>query len=79
MIRWIRARMANRSPMDEKYARAMILTNEVEQTMREKAASPDPIRALLADMFLQNHDVALVADAYEMMQESRIFKGPESE
>lgn len=77
MIRWIRDRMAKRSPVDEKYARAMILTNEVEQTMREKAASPDPFRSLLADMFLQNHDVPLIADAFEAIQESRIFKGPE--
>lgn len=77
MIGWIRDRMAKRSPADEKYVRAMILTNEVEQKMRERAASPDPIRALLADMFLQNHDIALVSDAFEAMQESRIFKGPE--
>lgn len=77
MMAWILEKLAPpRSKAEEKYARAMILTNEVEQKMRERSASPDPIRALLADMWLQHHDTALVADAYEAAQESRIFKGP---
>lgn len=61
----------------DKYAKAMVLTNEVERTMRERSASPDPIRALLAEIWLQHHDVALVAESFEAHQESRIYKGPE--
>lgn len=75
---WLREKLApGVSATDAKFQRALAATEEVTEAMREKAASPDPIRALLADMFLQNHDIALVADAYEASQEARIYKGPE--
>lgn len=76
MIDWLCSRFSRPRGFDGKYARAMALTSEVEEKMRERAASPDPVRAMLADMWFQNHDVALVADAYEASQESRIYKGP---
>lgn len=60
----------------DKADEAISLADELTAQMRERTASPDPIRALLADMYLQRHDVALVADAFEAAQESRIFHGP---
>ena len=61
VIGWIRNKMSSPRPSHEdKYAQAMILTNEVEQKMRERAASPDPFRAVMADIWIQRHDVALV-------------------
>lgn len=59
-----------------KYDIAMRTADETIQRLRAARESKDPIRALLADVFFQHHDTALVADAYEASQESRIYKGP---
>jgi hypothetical protein len=75
MIGWARRKIAQRCAHEEKYAQAMILTNEVEQKMRECAAAPDPFRAIMADIWFQNHDMARVTDAFEASQESHIFEG----
>ena len=58
--------------------RAIQLADEVAQLARDKGRSRDPIRALLSELIFHRHDVALVADAYEISQESRIYRGPET-
>lgn len=75
-MNWLRDFLRRPSPAYDKYATAMRLTNEVEQTMRSRSASPDPFRSLMAELWLQHHDVALVADSFQSHQESRIYKGP---
>lgn len=69
------ARLGKGSASNPKYQRAIDLTDEVIEAFRDRAKSPDPFRAVLADLFLQHHDIALVADAFEASQESRIYKG----
>ena len=61
----------------DKYDQAIDLADELTQKMRERANQRDPFKAVLADLFFQVHDPALIADAYEASQESRIYKGPE--
>lgn len=63
-------------PRPSTYDLAMRTADETIQRLRAARESNDPIRALLADVFFQNHDTALVADAYEAGQESRIYMGP---
>lgn len=58
------------------YRRAIELADEVTKIMRDRATRRDPLKAVLVDLLFQTHDPALVADAYEMSQESRIYKGP---
>ncbi len=60
---------------DAKYERAMQLSDEVVAKMRERTASPDPFRSMMADIFFQHHDIALIADAFEAQQEAKIYKG----
>lgn len=64
------------SRQPSKYDLAMKTADETIKRLRAARESNDPIRALLADVFFQNHDTALVADAYEAAQESRIYQGP---
>ncbi len=59
-------------PPDE-FHRAMALADEVTQLIRERRR--DPFRSVLADLLLHQHDPALIADAFEMSQEARIYKG----
>jgi hypothetical protein len=75
VVDWVLEKLAPRPPHDDKYERAIALTDEVTEKMRERAASPDPFRSLMADLFMQHHDIALVADAFEVAQESRIYQG----
>lgn len=77
MIEWFKQlALPRRSAADEKYAQAMMLTNEVEKRMQDHASSSDPFRAVMAEIWLQNHDTTLVSDSFEIHQESRIYKGP---
>lgn len=78
LVNWVRDTLAPRTVRDDKYEQAISLTDEVTEKMRERARSPDPFRALMADLFLQHHDIALVADAFEASQESKIYRGPTS-
>ena len=59
----------------DKYDQAMNMADEVTRLLREK--DRDPFKAVLADLLFHNHDPALVADAYEISQEARIYKGNE--
>lgn len=56
---------------------AINLADELTEKMRQRANQRDPFKAVLADLFFQAHDPALIADAYEISQEARIYKGPE--
>lgn len=62
-------------PEPSKFEEASRIADETINHLRQARKSHDPIRALLADIYFQNHDTALIADAYEMSQESRIYKG----
>ncbi len=57
------------------FRRAIALADEVAQIMRDRAVRRDPLKAVLAELFLHHHDPALIADAFEMSQEARIYKG----
>lgn len=59
----------------EKYDQAMSMADEVTRLLREK--DRDPFKAVLTDLLFHTHDPALVADAYEISQEARIYKGNE--
>lgn len=80
IMQWWRGppRPAQPDPADIKFAQAMRLTDEVRSKIRGLLKVPHPFRMTLAELLLQPQkvDVALVADAYEMLQEARIFYGP---
>jgi hypothetical protein len=61
----------------EKYERAISLADEVTRLMQSRAVQRDPFKAVLADLFFTTHDPALIADAFEMSQEARIYRGTE--
>jgi len=58
--------------------KAIAMADEVTRLVRDKREQRDPIRAIVADVFFHKHDIALIADAYEISQESRIYRGPEA-
>lgn len=62
----------------QKADRAIALADEVTQLVRDRGKQRDPFRAIVAELFFHRHDVALIADAYELGQESRIYRGPEA-
>lgn len=59
----------------DEFKRAIALADEVTKLMRDRAVRRDPLKAVLTDLLFHNHDPALVADAYEISQEARIYKG----
>lgn len=61
---------------NDKHDHVLHLADEVTALIRERAK--DPLTVVVSDLFLRRHDPALIADAYEASQESRIYKGPES-
>lgn len=66
-------------PVDASYDRAMRLTDEVRSQIRERAQSTHPFRRVMVDLLLGPQavvDTALIADAFEISQEARIFHGP---
>lgn len=65
------------NPVDASYAEAMQVAGEVKNQIRERAQSANPFRKVLAEMLLGHpDDPALIADAFEVTQEARIFHGP---
>lgn len=64
--------------VDEKYEHAMRLSEEVRATLRETAEDPFTVIALdlARGVFQGGADPALVADAYQAIQESKVFHGP---
>lgn len=66
-------------PIDARVDQAIALTKEVSDKIRERANSIHPFRGVLTDLLIGPQavvDVTLIADAYEMSQEARIFHGP---
>ncbi len=59
------------SAADGRYLHAMSLTEEVTVKMRETAASNDPVRALMADLWAQHHNVPFMTTVYEAVQEMK--------
>lgn len=62
----------------KKADRAIALADEVTQLVRNRESDRDPFIAIVSDVFFHKHDIALIADAYEIAQESRIYRGHES-
>lgn len=73
----LRSWLLGKSNGHRKADEAINLADELTMKMRERANQRDPFKAVLADLFFQSHDPALIADAYEASQESRIYKGPQ--
>ena len=63
--------------LSEKYERAISLADEVTMLMRSREVQRDPLKVVIAELFFQTHDPALIADAFEMSQEARIYRGRE--
>lgn len=59
----------------DKFQRVIDLADEVTQLMRDRAVQRDPFKTVLSELFFHTHDPALIADAYEISQEARIYKG----
>lgn len=79
--RWLNDRAVkadDASQTDVAYHRTMRLADEVSDKIRERAESQSPFRAALSEMLLGQRpaDPVLIADAFEVAQESRIFRGP---
>lgn len=65
-------------PVDSHFEKAMRVTEEVMIDIRERARSAHPFRLVLTELLIGPNasvDVALIADAYEMSEESRIYQG----
>jgi hypothetical protein len=71
----IRSWFLGGSSEPDKFQRAIKLADEVTFIMRSRAVQRDPFKAVLSELFFHSHDPALVADAYEISQEARIYKG----
>lgn len=66
-----------KTPSDAAYDAAMGLSDEVLTKIRERSDEPNPFRVVLSSLLLgTRYDTALVADAFEIAQESQIFRGP---
>lgn len=63
---------------DAKYERAMRLADEVTEKVRESARAPNPFKSVVTELVRRggSSNPRLIADAYEAMQESRIYLGP---
>lgn len=71
----LRSWLFGKSSGHEKADRAISLADEVTRLMRDRAVQRDPLKVVLVDLFFHTHDPALIADAFEMSQEARIYKG----
>jgi len=78
MKQWLMDRLAPPAPpADPTFDAAMQITDEVTEIIRERKKEFHPFRSILAELLLrqQHLDPALIADAYEAHQESRIYRG----
>ena len=57
------------------YSHAMDMADEVTKLMRDRAVQRDPFKPVIAELLFHTHDPALIADAYEISQEARIYRG----
>lgn len=56
---------------DVAYARAIALSDELLQHMREASISNDPVRAVMADIWAQHHNVPFMTSVIETVQEAK--------
>lgn len=80
LMQWVRAQFGNTPKADRadhRYEAAILLADEVTAKMRERANSIHPFRQVLSEMLFtqQPRDPFVIADAYEVMEESHIFRG----
>jgi hypothetical protein len=52
-----------------KYARAVAASDDLIRRMRDSSASGDPVRAVMADLWQQRHNVPYVTTVYEAVAE----------
>ena len=62
---------------DLAYAKAMHESDDLLKKMREASKSTDAARAIMADVWSQNHNVPFLTTVYESVQEAK--SGPESD
>lgn len=62
---------------DRAYAAVMDESDEILRHMRESSRSTDAARAVMADIWQQNHNVPFLTTVYESVQEAK--SGPESD
>lgn len=78
-VQWIRSMLAPRASANEDstFDQAMRLSDEVLAEIRERTHSSHPFRAVLVDLIFGPHsrDPFVIGDAFELMQESRIYRG----
>jgi hypothetical protein len=58
-------------PGDVAFSKAMTETRKLREKMRECSASTDVARALMADIWFQNHNVPFLTTVYEGVQEMK--------
>lgn len=58
-------------PGDVAYSKAMTETRELREKMRGCAESTDVARALMADIWFQNHNIPFLTTVYEGVQEMK--------
>ncbi len=61
---------------DGAYARAMAVTDDLLDKMREASQSTDAARSVISDVWAQAHNVPFMTTVYEAVQEAK--SGPES-
>jgi hypothetical protein len=60
--------------VDHAYQQAMAASDDLIAKMRERSASPDPMRSIMADIWSQNHNVPYMTTIYESVQEMNVVK-----
>jgi hypothetical protein len=73
--RWLFGRPKDAS--DRAYEEAMGVSNDLIARMREAGDSTDAARAVMADIWAQNHNIPFLTTVYESVQEAK--SGPESD
>lgn len=58
-------------PVEVKYRKAMAVSEDLLTRMREASRSTDAARAVMADIWLQNHNVPFLTTVYESVQEAK--------
>lgn len=61
---------------DVAFQRAMGISNDLLNRMKETSKSKDAVRAVMADIWAQAHNVPFMTTVYEAVQEAK--SGPES-
>lgn len=56
---------------DAAYSRAMSASDDLIQRMHENSRSTDAARAVMADIWAQNHNVPFMTTVYEAVQEAK--------